>query len=104
MKENDAFKTACRNFMAAYNELFKQAMAEVKNGTAFKYVIKVGDIVRVQDCHHLEPHFYEVSRVVADGVVSQPACFHHHFNEITAIYRHDGRDLKCIWQRGDAGK
>ena len=104
MKDNEAFKAACRNFMAAYGELFKQAMAEVKKDTMLKHVIRVGDIVRVEDCHHMEPHFYEVNRVVSDGVVSQPACFHHNFNEITAIYRYDGRDFKCIWQRGGAGK
>lgn len=60
--------------------------------------IKNGDIVRVESCHSLEPHFYEVSQIREDGVVSQPACFRHRYNEITAVYRYDGKHFACIWE------
>ena len=65
--------------------------------------IKKGDIVRVEDIHHDAPHFYEVNRIQGDGVISQPACFKHTFNEITAIYRYNGEDFKCIWQKEKGG-
>lgn len=61
--------------------------------------IEKGDIVRVEDIHHDAPHFYEVHRKEMDGVISQPACFKHTFDEITAIYRYNGEDFKCIWQK-----
>ncbi len=62
-------------------------------------IVKVGDIVRVEDIHHDAPHFYEVARKHFDGVISQPASFKHTFDEITAIYRYNGKDFKCIWGR-----
>lgn len=61
--------------------------------------IKVGDIVRVEDIHHREPHYYEVSIVQQDCVISQPAYFKHWLRDITAIYRINGKDFKCIWER-----
>ena len=60
--------------------------------------IQRGDIVRVESCHSLEPHFYEVYQITDDGVVSQPACFHHRYNEITAVYRYDGKHFACVWE------
>jgi hypothetical protein len=68
-----------------------------------KSICKIGDIVRVKDCHHAEPHFYEVSYIKTDYsgnayAVSQPADFSHRFEDVTAIYRYDGKDLKCIFQ------
>lgn len=60
-----------------------------------------GDIVRIGSIHCLELRCYEVSRIVDDGVVSQPAGFHHNFNEIVAVYRFDGTDFKCVWERED---
>ena len=61
--------------------------------------IKIGDIVRVEDCHHAEPRFYEVSIVEEYAVISQPAYFSHRKSEITAIYRNNGKDFVCIWRR-----
>lgn len=60
-----------------------------------------GDIVRINSIHSSELKCYEVSRVEFSGVVSQPAGFHHNYNEIIAVYRFDGKDFKCIWERED---
>lgn len=60
-------------------------------------IVKVGDIVRVEDIHSDAPHFYEVSRIEKNGVVSQPASFKHWFIDITAVYRYDGKNFECIW-------
>lgn len=70
-------------------------------------ICKIGDIVRVQDCHHAEPHFYEVSSFKTDHLgnsyaVSQPADYSHSVDDITAIYRYNGKDLKCIWEKGES--
>lgn len=61
--------------------------------------VRVGDIVRVQDIHHREPHYYEVDRIEQNGVISQPACFKHWFDDITAVYRLTGKHFKCIWEK-----
>lgn len=63
--------------------------------------ILVGDIVRINSIHSSELSCYEVSSIVQDGVISQPAGFHHRYDEIIAIYRFDGTDFKCIWERKD---
>ena len=63
--------------------------------------IKIGDIVRVEDCHHAEPHYYEVSDIRGDGVVSQPADYRHRWNAITAVYRLKGNDFVMIWEGQD---
>lgn len=62
---------------------------------------RVGDIVRIKSYHTDLLKCYEVDRVEIDGVVSQPAGFHHDLNEIIAIYRFYGKDFKCIWERED---
>lgn len=61
--------------------------------------ICIGDIVRIASVHCSELNCYEVTRIESDGVVSQPAAFHHRYDEIIAIYRFDGTDFKCIWVR-----
>ncbi len=61
--------------------------------------IKIGDIVRVEDIHHIEPHYYEVDHIEQNGVVSQPAHFRHRLDDVTAIYRLIGKDFKCIWEK-----
>ena len=63
--------------------------------------IKLGDIVRIDTVHSAELKCYEVDSIKFDGVVSQPAGFHHNYNEIVAVYRFDGTDFKCIWERED---
>lgn len=63
--------------------------------------IKIGDIVRINTVHSSELKCYQVDSIKFDGVVSQPAGFHHNFNEIVAVYRFDGADFKCIWERDD---
>lgn len=63
-----------------------------------KDLIKVGDIVRVEDIHHTKPHYYEVYRIEQNCVVSQPAGFKHWFKDITAIYRLTGKHFNCIWE------
>lgn len=60
-----------------------------------------GDIVRINSIHSSELKCYEVSQVEFSGVVSQPAGFHHNYNEIIAVYRFDGTDFNCIWERED---
>lgn len=63
--------------------------------------ILIGDIVRINSIHCRELKCYEVSDKRIDGVISQPAGFHHNYNEIIAVYRFDGTDFKCIWERED---
>lgn len=63
--------------------------------------ILLGDIVRINSIHSSELSCYEVSEIRQEGVVSQPAGFRHRYNEIIAIYRFDGADFKCIWERKD---
>lgn len=63
--------------------------------------IKVGDIVRINTVHSSELNCYQVDSITSDGVVSQPAGFHHRYYEIVAVYRFDGLDFKCIWERED---
>lgn len=63
--------------------------------------ILIGDIIRINSIHCRELKCYEVSDKRIDGVISQPAGFHHNYNEIIAIYRFDGMDFKCIWERED---
>lgn len=65
-------------------------------------LLREGDLIMVQDCHHLEPHTYEVSRIDSQGPVSQPACFHHWWDDIIAVYRltKSGKNYKCIWRKG----
>lgn len=60
-----------------------------------------GDIVRIKSIHSSELSCYEVSQAEFSGVVSQPAGFCHDYNEIVAVYRFDGTDFKCIWERED---
>lgn len=62
------------------------------------YFIKKGDIIREESCHSFKPHFYEVSEICSEGVVSQPACFFHPFCSVTAVYRYDGKNFVCIWE------
>lgn len=59
--------------------------------------LKIGDLVKVQDCHHAEPHVYEVAEICLGGFVSQPAAFFHRTNEIVAVYRFNGNDYKEVW-------
>lgn len=63
--------------------------------------ILVGDIVRINSIHSSKLSCYEVSSIREDGVVSQPAGFHHRYDEIIAVYRFDETDFKCIWERKD---
>lgn len=65
--------------------------------TPIENIVKVGDIVRVEDLHSDKPNFYEVSRIEKNCVVSQPASFKHWFKNITAVYRYDGKNFECIW-------
>ena len=63
--------------------------------------IHLGDIVRINSAHCESLNCYEVSSIESDCVISQPAGFRHRYNEIIAIYRFDGKDFKCIWERAD---
>lgn len=80
---------------------FKKHKEEQKRLMSSMPKIRVGDIVRIKSCHTTELKCYEVDSIQTDGVVSQPAGFHHDFNEIIAIYRFYGKDFKCIWERED---
>lgn len=56
-----------------------------------------GDIVRTESRNAC----YEVDEIRIDGVISATAGFFHRYNEIIAVYRFDGTDFKCIWERED---
>ncbi len=64
-----------------------------------KDLVKIGDIVRVEDIHHTKQYYYEVDEVHSNSIISQPAQFRHRFDDITAIYRLIGKDFKCIWEK-----
>lgn len=85
---------------AEAEESFKNHEEEQKRLMLSMPKIRVGDIVRIKSCHTTELKCYEINSI-GNGVVSQPAGFHHDFNEIIAIYRFDGADFKCIWERED---
>lgn len=76
-----------------------QAMKS-KTKRDLRSIVKAGDLILVQDCHHLEPHTYEVSRIDDNGPVSQPADFYHWWHEINAVYRlsKSGKTYRCIWR------
>ena len=66
-------------------------------------IVRINDLVRVQDYHHLQPNCYQVDRIDERGVVSQPACYSHWWHEIIGVYRYDGTDYKCIWEKEKKG-
>lgn len=78
---------------------FKEYRAEQNRLMASMPKIRVGDIVRIKSCHTSKLKCYEVDSIELDGVISEPAGFHHNYNEIIAVYRFDGNDFKCIWER-----
>ena len=80
---------------------FKKQQDEQKRLMSSMPKIRVGDIVRIKSCHTDKLKCYEVDSIELDGVVSEPAGFHHDYNEIIAVYRFDGADFKCIWERED---
>ena len=70
------------------------------------FEIKEGDIIRVEDWYHSEPHYYEVSSKGVDFThtkyaKSQPADYNHDYRDITAVYRLKGKDFICLWEVGD---
>lgn len=96
----DVFARATENLIAFAKEIGSCSASVKIDLPAQKDIPQIarGDIVRVESCHSANPHFYEVSEIRSDGVVSQPACFHHRYNEITAVYRYDGKHFGCIWE------
>lgn len=80
---------------------FKEYQLEQNRLMASMPKILVGDIVRIKSVHMAKLKCYEVDSIELDGVVSEPAGFHHRYNEIIAVYRFDGTDFKCIWERED---
>lgn len=60
---------------------------------------KVGDIIEVQDCHHAEPHFYEISEIRQGCLISQPGDYKHNYEDIIAIYRKANEKLVCIFNK-----
>lgn len=81
-------------------DTFKITDFELQNKEQNKAMprVQLGDIVRINSVHSDKLNCYEVSSVESDGVVSQPAGFHHRYDEIIAIYRFDGTDFRCIWE------
>ena len=68
------------------------------------YDLKPGMLIEVQDCHHAEPHIYEVSRIEKDKcgrditwAVSMTAGYHYNFNDITAVWERQGDDYVRVW-------
>lgn len=63
--------------------------------------ILVGDIIREKSIHCSELYCYQVDSIERGCYVSHTAHFSHDRNDIVAVYRFDGMDFKCIWERGD---
>jgi hypothetical protein len=81
-------------------DLLRKTHPDLCNKT-MRYMLQVGDVVKVKDCHHFEPHFYEVDSISEDSFRSQPADYRHKFEDIIAIYRPTngpGNGLELIWE------
>lgn len=63
--------------------------------------ILVGDIIREKSIHCSELYCYQVDSIERGDYISHTAHHAHHRNEIIAVYRFDGADFKCIWERED---
>lgn len=63
--------------------------------------ILIGDIIREKSIHCSELYCYQVDSIERGDYISHTAHHAHHRNEIIAIYRFDGMDFKCIWERED---
>lgn len=63
--------------------------------------ILIGDIIREKSIHCSELYCYQVDSIERGDYISHTAHHAHHRNEIVAIYRFDGMDFKCIWERED---
>lgn len=87
-----------REEIIAAGEQARQENEKLKKGVPR---VQLGDIVRINSVHSNRLNCYEVSSIESNGVVSQPAGFRHCYNEIIAIYRFDGTDFKCVWERAD---
>lgn len=108
---SEAWQKAVSNMNAYYLEHKDEIDAKVKkekvrlrNMRRNRPKIERGDIVRILTCHSAELLCYQVAGFDNDGVYSQPAHFCHRNDEIIAIYRFDGKDYKCIWERSDYKK
>ena len=78
---------------------WEQEIADAKY--TLQPLIKVGDLIRVQDCHHSQPCTYEVSSIESNGPVSQPGHFAHNWVDIIAVYRFDdiAYMYNLIWRK-----
>lgn len=63
--------------------------------------ILIGDIIREKSIHCSELYCYQVDSIERGDYISHTAHHAHHRNEIIAIYRFDGTNFKCIWERED---
>lgn len=90
--------TKYKNEIDAMVEKIKSSeMAARENMTE----LRVGDIVRAYSAYHNWTTFYVVGCLRDDYFISQPDKIHHGYSNIIAVYRFDGTDFKCIWERKD---
>lgn len=97
----ETMKTVYAEHKDEIDEEAKQHQQKLKELQKGMPKILVGDLVRINSAHSSNLYCYEVDEIRKDCVVSNPADFHHRYNEIIAIYRFDGADFKCIWERKD---
>ncbi len=109
--QNSAFATL-QNALISVNTYYLEHKDEIKREIKkeqrrLRYMqrsrpnIERGDIVRIDTVHSAELLCYQVDGYEDGGVFSNPAHFYHRYDEIVAIYRYDGNDYKCIWERAD---
>lgn len=63
--------------------------------------ILVGDIIREKSIHCSELYCYQVDSIERGCYISHTAHFSHDRSDVVAVYRFDGMDFKCIWERED---